>query len=153
MTTKQERNRFTGEALRHIDEINNLISDYKSTERHFTESQKQLEKAKADVEVILSETDAEPLDCAERLVISSAMVKVLEYRVALKQSSIADTLVSLARAVDGAEGFTMGASGHMARAIRQRKIAEIAQELNVNPGKVDSKNIVIDRHPRALRTR
>jgi len=100
--------------------------------------------------VILDETGAEPLDCAERLVKGDAMVKVLEHRVALNQNSIADRLVSLARAVDGAEGFTMGASGYMARAIRQRKIAEIAQELNVNPGKVDSKNIVIDRHPKAL---
>jgi|GraSoi2013_100cm_1033763.scaffolds.fasta_scaffold75320_2 hypothetical protein len=46
MTTKKEPNRFPGEALRHIEEINNLISDYKSTEQHFTESQKQLEKQK-----------------------------------------------------------------------------------------------------------
>lgn len=150
MITKKEPNRFTGEALRHIEEINNLISDYKSTEQHFTESQKQLEKAKADVDVILNETDAEPLDCAERLVMGDAMVKVFEHRLALNQNSVVDRLVSLASAVDGGEGFAMGASGYMARAIRQRKIAEIAQELSVNPGKVDTQNIVIKRHPKAL---
>jgi hypothetical protein len=150
MTTKQQRNRFAGEALQHIEEINIQLSDYKRTEERLIDSQGQFEQAKSDVDVILSDVNAEAMDCAERLVISSAIVKVLEHRLALNQNSIADRLVSLARTVDSAEGFTMGASGHLARAIRQRKIAEIAQELNVNPGKVDSKNIVIDRHPRAL---
>jgi hypothetical protein len=44
----------------------------------------------------------------------------------------------------------VGVSGYLARAIRQQKIAEIALELNVNPGKVDPKNILINRHPKAL---
>jgi hypothetical protein len=90
------------------------------------------------------------MDCAERLVIGGAMVKVLEHRLALNQNGVAESLVSLARTVDGAEGFTMGASGYMARAIRQQKIAEIAQDLNVNPGKVDPQDIVIRRHPKAV---
>jgi hypothetical protein len=38
----------------------------------------------------------------------------------------------------------------MARAIRQQKIAEIAKELGVNPGKIDAKDIVIARNPKAL---
>jgi hypothetical protein len=135
MTTKQEANRFTGEALRHIEEINTQLSDYKRAEERLIESQGQLEQAKSDVDAILSDINADAMDCAERLVIGGAMVKVLEHRLALNQKSVADRLVSLARAVDGAEGFTMGASDYMARAIRQQKIAEIAQELNVNPGK------------------
>ena len=150
MTTKIEPNRFASEALRHIEEINTQLSNYKSAEEHFTESKKQLEQAKSDIDAILGETDVQPLDCAERLVISSAMVKVLEHRSAFNQNSVADRLVSLARVVDGAEGFTMGVSSYIARTIRQQKIAEIARELNVNPGKIDPKNIVIERHPKAL---
>ena len=150
MTTKQKRNRFNGEALRHIAEINTQVSDYKSAEQRLIESQGQLEQAQSDVDAILSDINADAMDCAERLVIGGAMVKVLEHRLALNQNGAADRLVSLASAVDGAEGFTMGASGYMARAIRQQKIVEIAQELNVNPGKVDPKNIVINRHPKAL---
>ena len=150
MTTKQEANRFTGEALRHIEEINTQLSDYKRAEERLIESQGQLEQAKSDVDPILSDINADAMDCAERLVISGAMVKVLEHRLALNQKSVADRLVSLASTLDGAEGFTMGASGYMARTIRQKKIAEIALELNVNPGKVDTQNIVIKRHPKAF---
>jgi hypothetical protein len=150
MTKTKEPNRFANEALRHIAEINNLVSDYKSTEQHLIESKKQLEKAKSDVDAILSETDADAMDCAERLVIGGAMVKVLEHRLALNENNVADRLVSLARTVDGAEAFMVGVSGYLARAIRQQKIAEIALELNVNPGKVDPKNILINRHPKAL---
>jgi hypothetical protein len=146
MITAKEPNRFAGEAWKHIEEINTQLSEYKSAEESLTELQRQLEQAKSDVDAILNETDAEPLDCA----ISGAIVKVLEYRLALNQNSVADRLVSLAITVDSAEGFAMGASGFMARGIRQQKIAEIAQELNVNPGKVDPKNIVINRHPKAL---
>jgi hypothetical protein len=40
--------------------------------------------------------------------------------------------------------------GYMARAIRQQKIAEIAKELGVNPGKIDAKDIVIARNLKAL---
>jgi hypothetical protein len=147
---KQEPNRFAGEAFRHIEEINTHLSDYKRAEERLIESQGQLEQAKSDVDVILSDINADAMDCAESLVIGGAMVKVLEHRSTLNQNSVADSLVSLVKAVDAAEGFTMGASGYMARAIRQQKIAEIAQELNVNPGKVDPKNIVINRHPKAL---
>lgn len=150
MTTIQEPNRFTGGALQHIEEINIQLSDYKRAEERLIESQGQLDQAKSDVDLILSDLNADAMDCAERLVIGDAMVKVLECRLALNQNSVADRLVSLARAVDGAEAFTMGASGYLARAIRQQKIAEIAQELNVNPGKVDPKIIVINRHPKAL---
>jgi hypothetical protein len=150
MTTKQEPNRFTGEAVQHIEEINIQLSDHKRAEGRLIESHGQLEQAKSDVDLILSDVNADAMDCAERLVIGDAMVKVLERRLALNQNSVADRLVSLARAVDGAAAFTMGASGYLARAIRQQKIAKIALELNVNPGKVDPKNIVIDRHPKAL---
>jgi len=133
-----------------MDEINTQLSDYKSAEERFTELQKQLEQAKSDVDTILSDINVDAIDCAERLVIGSAMVKVLEHRLALNQNTVADRLVLLARTVDSAEAFTMGASGYMARGIRQQKTAEIAQELNVNPGKVDPKNILINRHPKAL---
>jgi hypothetical protein len=150
MTTKKEPNRFTVDALRHIEEINTQLSDYKTAEERLFESQGRLEQAMSDVDAILSDIDADAMDCAERLVIGGAMVKVREHRLALNQNSIADKLVSLATTVDAAQGFTMGASGYMARAIRQQKIGEIALELNVNPGKVDPKNIVIDRHPKAL---
>lgn len=109
-----------------------------------------MEQAKSDVDAILSDINADAMDCAERLVIGGTMVKVLEHRLAPNENSVADRLVSLARTVDSAEGFAMGTSSYMARAIRQQKIAEIAQESNVNPGKVDPKDIVIKRHPKAL---
>jgi hypothetical protein len=150
MTTKKEPNRFTVDALRHIEEINTQLSDYKTAEERLIESQGRLEQAMSDVDAILSDIDADAMDCAERLVIGGAMVKVREHRLALNQNSIADKLVSLATTVDAAQGFTMGVSSYIARGIRQQKVAEIAQELNVNPGKVDPKNIVIDRHPKAL---
>jgi hypothetical protein len=133
-----------------MDKINNQLSDYKSAEERFTELQKQLEQAKSDVDTILSDINVDAIDCAERLVFGGAIVTVLEHRLALNENHVADRLVSLARTVDGAEVFAMGASGYMARAIRQQKIAEIALELNVNPGKVDTQNIVIKRHPKAL---
>src|SRR5258708_3323699 len=145
MTTRQEPNRFTDEALGHFEEINTQLFGYKIAEERRIQSQEQLEQAKSDVDVILSDINAPAMDCAERLVTGGAMVKVLEHRLAFEQKSVADKLVSLARTVDSAEGFTMGASGFMARAIRQQKIAEIAQELNVNPGKVDPKNILVNR--------
>jgi len=66
MTTKEDKNRFADEALQYIAEINTRLSDYKSAEERSTESKKQLEKAKSEVDAILSETYAEPLDCAER---------------------------------------------------------------------------------------
>ncbi len=150
MTTRQEPNRFTDEALGHFEEINTQLFGYKIAEERRIQSQEQLEQAKSDVDVILSDINAPAMDCAERLVTGGVMVKVLEHRLAFEQKSVADKLVSLARTVDSAEGFTMGASGFMARAIRQQKIAEIAQELNVNPGKVDPKNILVNRHPKAL---
>ena len=132
------------------DDVSTQLSDYKSAEERFTELQRQLEQAGSDVDANLSDINADAMDCAERLVIGGAVVKVLEHRLALNQNSIADSLVSLATTVDAAEGFTIGASGYMARVIRKQKITEIARELNVNPGKVDPKDIVIKRHPKAL---
>lgn len=150
MTKTKEPNRFAGEALRYIAEVNIQVSDYKSAEEAFAELRGQLEQAKSDVDAILSDINADAMDCAERLVIGGAMVKVREHRLALNQNSIADKLVLLATTVDAAQGFTMGASGYMARVIRKQKIVEIAQELDVNPGKIDPNDIMIKRHAKAL---
>jgi hypothetical protein len=78
------------------DDVSTQLSDYKSAEERFTELQRQLEQAGSDVDANLSDINADAMDRAERLVISGAVVKVLEHRLALNQNSIADNLVSLA---------------------------------------------------------
>jgi hypothetical protein len=152
MTTKAEaKNRFSDQALEHITTIEAATERYNGAKLRYAKSKEQLENAKAEVALILNDRDAEIADCVERLVLTDARVRILEHRLSADADNSAGiALVELATAVDQAEGFTLGASGYLARTIRQQKIQEIAQELGVNPAKVSSSEMVVAKHPRAV---
>ena len=152
MTTKvQTKNRFSDEALLHVAAIEQAVARYETAKKRDNELKAKLDGAKLQVDAILNDRDAEIADCVERLVLSDARVRILEHRLSTGAGNSAGTaLVELATAVDQAEGFTLGASGYLARTIRQQKIQEIAQELGVNPAKVSSSEMVVAKHPRAV---
>jgi hypothetical protein len=152
MTTKvQTKNRFTDEALGHVDSIEESLARYETAKKRDIEFKAELEGAKLEVDAILNDRDAQIADCVQRLVLTDARVRILEHRLSAgADNSAGAALVELAAAVDQAEGFTVGASGYIARTIRQRKIREIARELGVNPAKVSSSEMVVAKHPRAV---
>ena len=152
MTTKvQTKNRFSDEALLRVGSIEDAIARYETVKKRDNELKAELEGAKLEVDATLNDCDAEIADCVERLVFTDATVRILEHRLSADADNNTKTaLVELATAVDQAEGFTDGASGYLARKIRQQKIQEIAQELGVNPAKVSSSEMVVAKHPKAV---
>jgi hypothetical protein len=144
-------NRFTEEALQYIEEIVSLQSAYEAAKRRDVESQELFRQAEVDVMEVLNDRNSDVSDCAEKLVLAQAKRDVLKHRLSSGgDNSVAATLVDLATAVDQAAGFTMGAGGYIARTIRQRKIKEIAAELGLAPGKVNTDEITVRLHPIAV---
>jgi hypothetical protein len=151
MSTKSEKNRFTTDTLSHITTIEAATEAYNHAKRVDSESRQQLECAKTDVKSIFNDRDADLVDCIERLVVADAKVRLLEHRLSAgADNSVTDRLLELAGAVDEAQGFVSGASNYISRVIRERKIKEIAAELDLPPGKISADEITVRLHPKAV---
>jgi hypothetical protein len=151
MTTKLEKNRFNTDALSHIATIEAATQAYSHAKQRDSESREQLECARADVDSLLNDRDADLEDCVERLVLAEAKARLLEHRIsAIGNSSVAAALLDLAAAVDEAQGFVSGAANHIAKTIRERKIREIALEVDLPPGKISADEITVRLHPKAV---
>jgi hypothetical protein len=137
-------NRFTEEYLQYIEEIVSLQSAYEDEKQRDTESQKLFTQAEANVAEILNDRDSDLSLVAEKLVLAQAKRDVLKHRLSSGgNNNAAATFVELANAVDQAAGFTTGASGYLARTIRQRKVKEMAAELDLPPGKISADEITV----------
>jgi hypothetical protein len=144
-------NRFTEEALQYVQEIGTLRSVYETAKQSHAQSRELLAQAEADIIEILNDRDSDVSDCAERLVLAQAKLDVLKHRLSSSgDNSVAATLIELATVVDASEGFTMGASNYIAKTVRHRKVQELALELGMNPGHIDTNDISIRRHPKAI---
>jgi hypothetical protein len=152
MTTKrEEKNRFTNQALQHTAEIEAARTEYETAKKRDAESKAQLESTKLQVASILSDREADLTVSIEGLVVAEARVKILEHRLSAgADNSISDRLLELAAAVDEAQGFVSGAANHIAKTIRERKIREIALEVDLPPGKISADEITVRLHPKAV---
>jgi hypothetical protein len=149
MTTKT-KNRFFDRAQEHITTIEATSENYRRAKLRDAESKAQFENAKAAVASILNDKDADFANCVERLVLADARVRLLEHRLSAGDyDNVSDTLLELAASVDEAEGFVSGASSYIARTVRSIKTKEIAAELDLPLGKVDTNEITIRLHPKA----
>jgi hypothetical protein len=149
MTTKVQKNRFTTGALERIATIEAVTEAYNTAKQRDIESREQLESAKAEVHSILKDRDADLTACIESLVVADAKVRLLEQRLSDgADNSVTDRLLELAAAVDETQGFVSGASNYIAKTIRERKIQEIALELDLPPRKISADEIIVRLHPR-----
>jgi hypothetical protein len=151
MTTKSGKNRFTTDALSHITTIEAATEAYNNAKQRDTKSKAQLESAKAEVASILNDRDADLTASIEALVVGDAKVRLLEHRIsAIGDSSVSAALLDLTAAIDEAQGFVSGAANHIAKTIRERKIREIALEVDLPPGKISADEITVRLHPKAV---
>jgi hypothetical protein len=151
MSTKSEKNRFTADALVHISAVEATTKTYNDAKQRDSESREQLECAKAEVHSILKDRDADLTACIESLAFADAKVRLFEHRLSAgADNSVSERLLELAASVDEAQGFVSGASNYIAKTIRERKIQEIALELDLAPGKISADEITVRLHPLAV---
>ena len=149
--TVQTKNRFTDEALLHAAAIETASAEYEIAKKRDAESKAQLERAKLEAASLLNDRDADLATCIEGLVVADARVKILEHRLSAgADNSVSERLLELAASVDEAQGFVSGASNYIAKNIRERKIQEIALELNLPPGQISADEITVRLHPKAV---
>ena len=98
----------------------------------------------------MKDHDPDLADCIEGLIVADAKVRLLEHRLSAgADNSVTARLLELAGAVDEAQAFVSGASNYISRVIRERKIKEIAADLDLPPGKISADEITIRLHPKA----
>ena len=149
--TVQTKNRFTDEALLHAAAIETASAEYEIAKKRDAESKAQLERAKLEAASLLNDRDADLATCIEGLVVADARVKILEHRLSAgADNGVSERLLELAASVDEAQGFVSGASNYIAKNIRERKIQEIALELNLPPGQISADEITVRLHPKAV---
>jgi hypothetical protein len=151
MNTTLDKNRFTDAALQHTASIEAARTEYELAKQRDAKFKKELESAKAEVASILNNREADLTVSIEGLVVAEARVKILEHRLSAgADNSISDRLLELAAAVDEAQGFVSGVANYIAKTIRERRIREIALEVDLPPGKISADEITVRLHRKAV---
>jgi hypothetical protein len=151
MNTELEKNRFAAAALSHIAAVEAATDECNNAKERDREAKEQLKCAKADVDSILNDRYGNLSACVEGLIIADAKVRLLEHRLSAgADNSVSERLLELAASVDEAQGFVSGASNYIARTVRERKVREIAAELDLPPGKISADEITVRLFPKAV---
>jgi hypothetical protein len=126
------KNQYAAGALEHVESIESAIATYNAVKTATDEHRRKLEEAQRHERDILAEIGSDIEDAAERLIMDSAIVRILLAR--SDDGKVKLTLEELANIVIKGESFAMGAALRIERTRLAKEIEQLcsAIEITVN---------------------
>jgi hypothetical protein len=125
----EKKNQYAAEAMEHVTAIETAIGTYNTIKAGTDEHRRKLEAAQQNERGILAEIGSDREDAAERLIMASAIVRILSTR--SDDGKIRRALEELANIVIRGESFAMGAALRIEHARLANEIERLCSSIEI----------------------